>query len=213
MYLEYDFLFKILFIGNSGTGKSAIVNRYVDEKFDEEFTSTIGVDFKIKSLIHNENIIKLQIWDTAGQERFKTITSNYYRGVQGIILVFDLTDKNSYEKIDDWLKEIDKNCDSKHSTIIIGNKSDIISERLISFKEAKEYVEKLGFKYCEVSAKTNSNIDYIFEILLDLIFEDDCQTLRFDKNIDYEKKLNPVSLDLIKKNEIFGNLITNCCKI
>ena len=115
---DYDYLFKILLIGNSGVGKSSLLLRFSDDTFTGNFMPTIGVDFKIRTLEVDGKTIKLQIWDTAGQERFKTITSSYYKGAHGIIVVYDVTDKESYKNIDTWMNEIDKHASDNVSKIL-----------------------------------------------------------------------------------------------
>ena len=208
MNINYDYLFKILLIGDSGTGKSAMLNRYVDNNFDYDISSTIGVDFKIKYLLHNNNTIKLQVWDTAGQERFKTITSNYYRGVQGIVILFDLSNYESFKNIEGWLKEIEKYCNSEHSKIIIGNKSDKARYYNIT-DEINDFIKKNGYQYIEVSAKEDSNIEEGFLLLIDTIF----------KELKPKKiKINLENLESSKKDKLKVNFMKkmdykNCCGI
>lgn len=173
MQTEYDYLFKILLIGSSNVGKSSIMTRYVDNIFCESYISTIGVDFKIKTLEVNNKIIKLQVWDTAGQERFRSITSSYYRGASCIIVVFDLSDINSFtDAIEIWLDEIKKNNEktgSNSMVYIVGNKLDKkINKDKIDINMIKYRLEKLGLgelNYLEVSAKNNINIEHLFESL------------------------------------------------
>lgn len=173
MQTEYDYLFKILLIGASNVGKSSIMTRYVDNIFCESYISTIGVDFKIKTLEVNNKIIKLQVWDTAGQERFRSITSSYYRGASCIIVVFDLSDINSFtDAIEIWLDEIKKNNEktgSNSMVYIVGNKLDKkIDKDKIDIDMIKHRLEKLGLgelNYLEVSAKNNINIEHLFESL------------------------------------------------
>lgn len=129
---EYDFVFKILLIGNSAVGKSSLLMRFADDIFHETFLPTIGVDFKIRTIEHEGSKIKLQMWDTAGQEKFKTITSAYYKGAQGILLVFDLCDKKSFGDIKTWLSEVDRFSTNESVKILVGNKSDLISDRQVS---------------------------------------------------------------------------------
>ena len=105
---EYDYLFKLLLIGDSGVGKSCLLLRFADDTYSESYISTIGVDFKIRTIEHDGKTIKLQIWDTAGQERFRTITSSYYRGAHGIIVVYDVTDQDSFDNVKQWLQEIER---------------------------------------------------------------------------------------------------------
>mmetsp|Transcript_18964 Transcript_18964/g.21787 ORF Transcript_18964/g.21787 Transcript_18964/m.21787 type:complete len:123 (-) Transcript_18964:275-643(-) len=119
---DYDYLFKILLIGNSGVGKSSLLLRFADDTFTDNFMPTIGVDFKIRTLEVDGKTIKLQIWDTAGQERFKTITSSYYKGAHGIIVVYDITDKESFKNIDTWMNEVEKHASDNVSRILCGNK-------------------------------------------------------------------------------------------
>src|SRR5271154_3229460 len=121
---EYDYIMKLIIVGDSGVGKSTLLKMYCDHEFSESYISTIGVDFKIKTIQVNDKLIKLQIWDTAGQERFRSITNSYYNGTHAIMLVFDLTDVNSFNRLPKWLEEIDKYMTGKtHKIILIGNKS------------------------------------------------------------------------------------------
>lgn len=132
---EYDYLFKFLLIGNSGVGKSCILMRYADNSFTENFFNTIGVDFKIRNVEHEGKIIKLQIWDTAGQERFRTITCSYYRGAHGIIIVYDVTDRESFESVKYWMEEIDRYANESVISLLVGNKTDREEDRVISIEE------------------------------------------------------------------------------
>ena len=126
---DYDYLFKVLLIGNSGVGKSSLLLRFADEYFNETQMPTIGVDFKIRTIEVDTKDVRLQIWDTAGQERFKTITSAYYKGSQGIIVTYDITDRNSFAQVIEWMNQIEKNCDSLVAKMLIGNKKDLDSQR------------------------------------------------------------------------------------
>ena len=159
---QYDCLFKILLVGNSSVGKSSLFLRFVDDIWNDVFVPTIGVDFKIKTLKINEKNVKLQIWDTAGQERFRTIISSYYRGAQGILLVFDVTEKESFESLNNWLIEIEKNANKNVVKILIGNKCDLEDKRVISYSQAKDFADSNGLKYVETSAKTNNNVTEAF---------------------------------------------------
>merc|ERR1711934_231249 len=121
----YDMLIKLLLIGDSGVGKSCLLCRYSDDVFNSNFITTIGIDFKIRTIELDGAKIKLQIWDTAGQERFRTITQAYYRGAMGILLVYDVTDKKSFEHIKEWTKSIDQHASETAVKILVGNKCDI----------------------------------------------------------------------------------------
>ena len=159
---QYDCLFKILLVGNSSVGKSSLFLRFVDDIWNDVFVPTIGVDFKIKTLKINEKNVKLQIWDTAEQERFRTIISSYYRGAQGILLVFDVTEKESFESLNNWLIEIEKNANKNVVKILIGNKCDLEDKRVISYSQAKDFADSNGLNYVETSAKTNNNVTEAF---------------------------------------------------
>ena len=166
---EYDYLFKLLIIGDSGVGKSSLMNRFSDNVFSESYINTIGVDFKIRTIEVNGKTIKLQIWDTAGQERFRTIVSSYYRGAHGIMIVFDITDKDSFNNVRMWTEEIKKYASSNVKTILIGNKADFESKRQVEYSEAKEYADSNNMNYFETSAKTALNVEKSFFELASLL--------------------------------------------
>ena len=167
--LEYDYLFKYLIIGNSGVGKSCLLIRFTDDKYEEGYVTTIGVDFKIKTLIIEGKSVKLQIWDTAGQERFRNIVSSYYKGAHGIMMVYDITDLESFGYLDSWIKEIEKNASKNVYKILVGNKSDL-KNRKITFEKGKEFANLHGMKFFETSAKENRNVEEAFkEMTKDII--------------------------------------------
>ena len=167
--LDYDYLFKYLIIGNSGVGKSCLLIRFTDDKFEEGYVTTIGVDFKIKTLEIEGKSVKLQIWDTAGQERFRNIVSSYYKGAHGIMMVYDITDLESFRYLDSWIKEIEKNASKNVYKILVGNKSDL-ENRKITFEKGKEFANLHGMKFFETSAKENKNVEEAFkEMTKDII--------------------------------------------
>eukprot|EP01084_Bolivina_argentea_P124723 220994_1 len=159
---EYDYLFKLLLIGDSGVGKSCLLLRFADDTYTESYISTIGVDFKIQTIDLESKTIKLQIWDTAGQERFRTITSSYYRGAHGIIVVYDVTDRDSFQNVKQWLHEIDRYACENVNKLLVGNKSDLEEKRAVPFEEAKEFADSLGIEFLETSAKNADNVDNAF---------------------------------------------------
>lgn len=126
-----------MIIGDSGVGKSCLLLRFADDTYTDSFISTIGVDFKIRTVDLDGKTVKLQIWDTAGQERFRTITSSYYRGAHGIIVVYDVTDKESFENVKSWMAEIERYASDGVSKLLVGNKSDMTEQRAVSFNAAK----------------------------------------------------------------------------
>ena len=161
----YEKLFKILLLGDSSVGKSSLFLSFMDKSWNETFVPTIGVDFKIKTINVNNMNIKFQVWDTAGQERFRTIISSYYKGAHGILLVYDITLKESFESLNDWLNEIKKNTSKNIVKVLIGNKIDLNDKRIISFDEAKEFADNNSMKYIETSAKTATNVDQAFGLI------------------------------------------------
>lgn len=162
MNAEYDFLFKLLLIGDSGVGKSCLLLRFADDTYTESYISTIGVDFKIRTVELDGKTIKLQIWDTAGQERFRTITSSYYRGAHGIIVVYDVTDVDSFNNVKQWLHEIDRYASENVNKLLVGNKSDLASKRAVTYEQGKEFADSLGIEFVETSAKNATNVEKAF---------------------------------------------------
>jgi len=159
---EYDYLFKLLLIGDSGVGKSCLLLRFADDSYTESYISTIGVDFKIRTITLEGKTIKLQIWDTAGQERFRTITSSYYRGAHGIIVVYDVTEVESYNNIKQWLHEIDRYACEGVNRLLVGNKSDLTTKRQVETATAKEFADQLSVPFLETSAKSATNVEQAF---------------------------------------------------
>jgi len=162
---DYDYLFKLLLIGDSGVGKSCLLLRFADNTYTDSYISTIGVDFKIRTLEIDGKTIKLQIWDTAGQERFRTITSSYYRGAHGIIVVYDVTDKVSFTNVKQWLGEIDRYACQSVNKMLVGNKADLVEKKLVSQEEAKEFADSIGITFLETSAKSAHNVEEAFMLM------------------------------------------------
>ncbi len=138
---QYDYIYKIVLIGDSGVGKSNILSRYLTDTFTYDSKATVGVEFGSKSMEIEGNKIKMQIWDTAGQERYKSITNAYYKGAKGALLVFDLTKKTSFENVDKWIVDLKTNGDEQISIILIGNKSDLEEHRQVTQEEATTKAE------------------------------------------------------------------------
>jgi len=159
---EYDYLFKLLLIGDSGVGKSCLLLRFADDTYTESYISTIDVDFKIRTIDLDGKTIKLQIWDTAGQERFRTITSSYYRGAHGIIVVYDVTDQESFNNVKQWLQEIDRYANESVNKLLVGNKCDLTAKKAVEYTKAKEYADSLSIPFLETSAKNSTNVEQAF---------------------------------------------------
>jgi Ras-related protein Rab-1A len=160
-----DYLFKLLLIGDSGVGKSCLLLRFAEDTYTESYISTIGVDFKIRTIELEGKTIKLQIWDTAGQERFRTITSSYYRGAHGIIVVYDVTDPESFNNVKQWLHEIDRYACENVNKLLVGNKCDLESKRAVQTDQAKEFADSLGIDFLETSAKNSTNVEKAFHTM------------------------------------------------
>ena len=161
---DYDYLFKLVLIGDTGVGKSCLLDRFAKNEFTESKNSTIGVGFLSKTLSKNGKTIKLDIWDTAGQERFRAITRWYYRGAVGIILVYDVTKPDSFDHIKNWLHEVERFASPDACRLLIGNKNDR-TDRLVSYEQGKELAESLGIPFIETSAKSSSSVEDAFVIM------------------------------------------------
>ena len=190
---KYDCLLKIVILGDSGVGKSNIINRYISNDFFINPRSTIGVEFYTKKFLFNDKQIKIQIWDTAGQERFRSITSSYYRNVNGILLVYDITDQNSFNNITKWLVEIKTNIDYELPILLVGNKIDLEYKRKISILQGTELAYKLNIKFAEMSAFTNTNIvssmdDFIEHIYMNMSKNNNNNNNNNNNKINFKKK-------------------------
>ncbi|XP_075472448.1 ras-related protein Rab-3B [Ascaphus truei] len=166
---NFDYMFKLLIIGNSSVGKTSFLFRYADDTFTSAFVSTVGIDFKVKTVYRNDKRVKLQIWDTAGQERYRTITTAYYRGAMGFILMYDITNEESYNAVQDWATQIKTYSWDNAQVILVGNKCDMDDERVIALEKGKHLSDQLGFEFFEVSAKENIHVKQVFERLVDII--------------------------------------------
>uniref|UniRef100_A0A668SPH1 Ras-related protein Rab-12 n=1 Tax=Oreochromis aureus TaxID=47969 RepID=A0A668SPH1_OREAU len=163
-----DFKLQIIIIGSRGVGKTSLMERFTDDTFCEACKSTVGVDFKIKTVELRGKKIRLQIWDTAGQERFNSITSAYYRGAKGIVLVYDITKQETFEDLPKWMKMIDKYASEEAELLLVGNKLDCETDRIISRQQGERFASRIsGMRFCEASAKDNFNVDEIFLKLVD----------------------------------------------
>jgi len=169
---DYDYLFKLVLIGDSSVGKSCLLLRFADNSFTESYISTIGVDFRFRTVKIEDKTVKLQIWDTAGQERFRTITSAYYRGADGIIMVYDITRRDSFDHVQDWLNEVNRY--AKRETckkLLIGNKCDSVGDRLVTLEEGKAYADNLKVPFYETSAKSGTMVEEAFLEIAKILIE------------------------------------------
>eukprot|EP00127_Corallochytrium_limacisporum_P005530 Clim_evm47s207 gene=Clim_evmTU47s207 len=168
---EYDYLFKVVLIGDSGVGKSNLLSRFTRNEFNLESKSTIGVEFATRSIQIEGKTVKAQIWDTAGQERYRAITSAYYRGAVGALLVYDIAKHQTYENVERWLKELRDHAEESIVIMLVGNKSDLRHLRAVPTEEAKGFAEKQTLSFIETSALDATNVEEAFENILTEIYK------------------------------------------
>lgn len=167
---DYDYLFKVVLIGDSGVGKSNLLSRFTRNEFNLESKSTIGVEFATKSIEAEGKKIKAQIWDTAGQERYRAITSAYYRGAVGALLVYDISKHGTFENVERWLKELRDHADQNIVVLLVGNKSDLDHMRAVTTDEAKAFAEKHQLAFMETSAQDGKGVNDAFHLILTEIY-------------------------------------------
>lgn len=168
---RYDYQAKILTIGESGVGKTCIISRFTKNDFSLNHLATIAIDFKLKRINVRDKTIKLQIWDTAGQERFNTLTTGFFKGSDGILVVYSITDRNSFDCVNKWMTQIKSSSPSDVKVILVANKSDCISERVVSTDEGIQMAQQYGLPFFECSAKSGDNVPQIFEKIGDLVLD------------------------------------------
>lgn len=167
----FDESFKILIIGNSDVGKTSLIFRFADGSFSAQYVSTVGIDFKNKIIVSNDKQIQLQIWDTAGQERFRSITTAYYRGAAGFVIVYDITNEVSFKDVQEWVSLIESHSGPEAKRILVGNMSDKEKERKVTRERGQELADQLGAEFIETSAKDNSNVEKVFQLLVESILK------------------------------------------
>jgi Ras-related protein Rab-8A len=199
---KYDFLFKLLIIGESGVGKTCLLLQFTEGSFTTNHLTTIGIDFKIKIINLEEKQIKLQIWDTAGQERFRTITKTYYKGAHGIILTYDVTDENSFKNVRNWVKQIEQNAQTNVCKVLVGNKCDR-EDRKVSYEEGAKLAKEFNMQFFETSAKSNYNVNETFTFLTKEILNSQCK--------DKDNQSNTISIDNKKDNSKLTKDVKKCC--
>ena len=167
----YDMIFKIVLIGDTSVGKTNILSKYLSDEFDPESKATVGVEFGTKNFKIENNIVKVQIWDTAGQERYRSITNAYYKGAKGSLLVYDITNRKSFDNLDRWISDLKTNGDSSLSIVLLGNKSDLENQRQISIQEGKDKAALFNVAFMETSALNGNNIERAFDELISDVYK------------------------------------------
>lgn len=164
-----DLVIKLLVIGDSTVGKTSFCVRYSDDKFLAGYVATVGIDYKVKNVLCQGEKVKVQIWDTAGQERYRTITTAYYRGAMGFVLMYDICNEQSFRAVADWASQISTHSWENTQVILVGNKCDLEDERIVSYEQGRKMAEQMGFPFFETSAKENINVRATFDKLVDMI--------------------------------------------
>ena len=197
---DYNYLFKVLILGDSFVGKTNMLKRFLNDEFDMNTKETVGVEFGSKNFIlgEREDIVKAQIWDTAGQERYRSVTKAYYKGAKGALLVYDITRKSTFENIDSWLIDLRTNADKDILILLIGNKSDLNNTREISEEEARTKAEQYNIAFLETSAKTGDNIDKAFTQLIEEVYKANMSMIQ--SNVEIEEN-NGDGVNLVDKND------------
>lgn len=196
----YDYLFKILLLGDSSVGKTCFLLRFADDTFNENHMLTVGVDYRLQMVkLQNEKVVKMQIWDTAGQDRFRTITKNYYKGAHGILLIYDVTSLQSFMNIRNWIIQVNDNTNEKVKIILVANKIDDVDNRKISREEGEKIANEYKLNYIETSAKENINVEESFKNIAEEIQKSGIVVQEKNTNVKLNNK--NVKKDLKK----------NCC--
>jgi len=180
---EYEQLFKVFLVGEANVGKTSLIFRYIEDTFSVDGVSTIGWDFKVTTLLLGDKEIKLQVWDTAGQENLRSVASSYYRSGHGFIVVYDVTNQNSFEQAEYWIGQITQFNAGNSVNILVGNKTDLEDMRVVDYNTAKAFAEKSEMKYYEVSCKNGENVNSTFKELVRDIYNVRCGDLTPSINI------------------------------
>ena len=196
---NYEFMFKVVLVGDSFVGKTNIMSKYLKNEFHEDSKATVGVEFGSKQFNVEGHSIKAQIWDTAGQERYKAITSAYYKGAKGAFIVYDITRKSSFESIDRWINDVTAVADKKITIVLIGNKSDLEDQRQVTKEQGEDKANKLEVAFLETSAFSGENLEKAFQMMIkevykkcheEMLSEGDGDIIKGGEDINLAKKNN-----------------------
>ena len=179
-YEQEDYKLKIIVVGDSGVGKTNLINRFASDKFDTNSKATIGVEFVYKTLKINKEVTKVEVWDTAGQERYRAITSSYYKGAKGAIIVYDITNEDSFNNVESWMNEVTKKGKTDMQFLLVGNKKDLINDRKVTEQKGIDKAKELNMNLFEASALEKTNVNEAFNYLVKEIY----LNIRKEKNIN-----------------------------
>ena len=195
---NYEFMFKVVLVGDSFVGKTNIMSKYLKNEFHEDSKATVGVEFGTKQFNVEGHSIKAQIWDTAGQERYKAITSAYYKGAKGAFIVYDITRKNSFESIDKWINDVTAVADKKITIVLIGNKSDLEDQRQVTKEQGEDKANKLQVAFLETSAFSGENLEKAFQMMIKEVYQKCHEEMMSEGDVDIIK--GGEDINLAKKN-------------
>ncbi|CAD8048239.1 unnamed protein product [Paramecium sonneborni] len=207
---SFNYLLKIIVIGDSGVGKTNLLLRYVNHTFQNDLKSTIGVQFFSKLVSIKNEYIKLQLWDTAGQERYRSISTSYYKGSHGVIICFDLTHQESLDNVVKWYQEVKQQADLNIKIILIGNKLDLSEQRVVGTDTAQQVAKQIGAGYIETSALNSQNVDKAFELLIQEIYIQ-LKQLKQDQQNPQITTENTIMLTDKKKTNTSQKINKQCC--
>ena len=180
--------YKVVILGDQAVGKSCFLIRYAENKFDNIYMSTAGMDYKYKDVtLEGGKVIKLQIWDTAGQERYRTLTAGLYKGAVAFVLIYDITNRKTFENVRNWINSIEVEASNKVILILVGNKVDLKQERKVLKEEGENIAKEYNFPFFESSAQTGYNVNSVFEALAKLIVEKKAQTSNRGEKLSHTK--------------------------
>ena len=205
-YVKEDYKIKIIVVGDSGVGKTNLINRFASDKFDTNSKATIGVEFVYKTLKINKEIIKVEVWDTAGEERYRSITSSYYKGANGAIIVYDLTDEESFKNVESWMNEVIKKGKQNMQFLLVGNKKDLINDRVVTEQKGIDKAKELNMNLFEASALEKDNVNEAFNFLIKEIYLSTLKEKNISSNNDNIIGQNGITLNTDKKVK------KKCCK-
>ena len=198
---DYDYIYKLVLIGDSYVGKTNILSRYISNEFNEDSKATVGVEFGSKIVKINDKKIKIQIWDTAGQERYKSITNAYYKGAKGAFVVYDITREITFKNTDTWIGELKTNGSEDVFIVLIGNKCDLESQREVSLEQATKKAELYKILFCETSALQSKNIEYAFQLMIEQIAKKLMTNKENEEKTKKEEDSKGITLDTSNDNK------------